>query len=887
MDQGYDAFCMVDPLFYDTLHAGQSAETRFATADRPIPPGWELRPQDDWLVFDPGDVDLPTQGWKIHVSACMDNADRVLDAVWDYCVPSRIEFKFLRSKAALLARVSKYAPRGYSGKLVTIYPPDDAVCEQILRELGERLAGEPGPYILTDLRWGEGPLFVRYGAFVKRFCVSDTGRVVPAIADERGQLVPDRRDPTFYLPPWVTLPDFLEPHLAARNAVTMGELPYEIERVLHFSNGGGVYAGTDKRTGARVVLKEARPHAGLDAWGEDAVRRLEREHEILVRLSGVPGVPQVFDLFSVGEHRFLAMEFIEGRPLNRAIVRQYPLIDISAGPAEYARYTEWALDIHRQVERAVQAMHDRGVVYGDLHLFNIMVRDDDTVGLLDFEVAAPVEKFTRPGLGNPGFAPPRGTTGIDVDRYALACLRLSLFLPMTEVLWLSREKASHFAEIIRAHFPVPPEFLAPALERIVPSDPPPAPSPRMEPDPAGWPGLRASLSRAILASATPERDDRLFPGDILQFSVGGLGLAYGAAGVLYALDVTGAGRHPQFEQWLVNRATNPKQGTLIGLYDGLHGAAYALDHLGYRQEALDTLAICLDEDWRSLGLDLHGGLAGVGLNLLHFADRTGEPALREAARTAADLVAERLGDEDSVPDTSGRDNPFAGLLRGSSGPALLLMRAYDDTGDPAYLDRAAVALRQDLKRCVTRTSGALEVNEGWRTMPYLEAGSVGVGYALDEYLARRHDDRFAEASRGADLAARSAMYILPGLFAGRAGILLYLAGRHERTHGANRLAGQAPRPATDPQVAKQIRGLSWHALPYADGLAFPGTALRRLSMDLATGTAGVLLALGAALHDRPVHAPLLAPTRPRPAAAPQSPAPTGAGRSPAPTGAVG
>ena len=48
-------------------------------------------------------------------------------------------------------------------------------------------------------------------------------------------------------------------------------------------------------------------------------------------------------------------------------------------------------------------------------------------------------------------------------------------------------------------------------------------------------------------------------------------------------------------------------------------------------------------------------------------------------------------------------------------------------------------------------------------------------------------------------------------------------------------------------------------------------------MDLATGTAGVLLAVAAAMHDAPVHAPLLAPTRPRLAAAPQSPAPTGAG----------
>ncbi len=853
MDDRYETYCMADPLFYDVLHAERTAGSTFGTADRSLPTSWRRRAQDDWMVFDPGGS-LPEQGWKIHASACLDNAEVVLDTIWDYCVPRRIPFKFLRSAGALLARVSKYAPRGYSGKLVTIYPSDDAACETILTELGALLDGQAGPYVLSDLRWGNGPLYVRYGAFVKRHCVTPSGQVVPALADGSGTLVPDRRGPTFHVPAWVTLPDFLTPHLDARNAVTVSDLPYTVDRVLHFSNGGGIYVGTDIRDGSQVVLKEGRPHAGLDARGHDAVRRVEREHDALLQLAGVPGIPAALDLRWVGEHRFLVMEFVDGMPLNRAIVSRYPLIDIKAGPDEYAAYTAWALDVFGQVETAVKAMHSRGVVYGDLHLFNIMVRDDDTVAMLDFEVAAPIETATRPGLGNPGFAAPRGTTGADVDLYALACLRLALFLPMTNVLWLSRGKARHYAEIIAEHFPVPPEFLASAVEVIAPG--PVVPSPRIEPD--GWPELRDTLATAIVASATPGRDDRLFPGDIHQFSVGGLGLAYGAAGVLHALAATGAERHPELEEWLVERVKNPPAGTLTTMYDGLHGAAYVLDELGHEQLALDTIGLCLDDGMEALGLDLHGGLAGVGLNLLHFADRTGEPALRAAAHRAAELVSERLGDVESVPETSGREHPHAGLMRGSSGPALLLIRTYDDTGDTAYLDRAAVALRQDLRRTVVRSSGVREVDEGWRTMPYLDVGSIGIGMVLDEYLARRHDDELAEANRGIELAARSEMYILPGLFSGRAGVLLYLAGR-------------SPDPAVDPLVAKQVRGLAWHALPYGGGLAFPGTALRRLSMDLATGTAGVLLALGAALHDQPVHAPLLAPT--------QTPVPTGTGQA--------
>jgi serine/threonine protein kinase len=819
VDDRHEAFIAADPTFYDVLHSAAVDQGAFALGVRELPAGWGREERDEWIVMRRSETVLPLQGWKIHASSCLGNADRVLDKVWSYCIPRGISFKFLRSQGALLGRVSKYAARGFSGKLVTIYPADDAACELILDELGELLDGEPNPYILSDLRWGKGPLHVRYGAFVSRYCVADNGRTVGAIEDDHGTLVPDRRGPVFHVPPWIQLPGFLEPHLEARNSVTMEHVPYAVERVLHFSNGGGIYVA--RKDGEEFVLKEARPHSGLDAKGEDAVRRLEREFDLMRRFEGVPGVPRVHEMFDVGEHRFLAMDYVDGRPLSREIVRRYPLIKPDATAEDYQDFTDWALKIYHQVEAAIAEIHARGYVYGDLHLFNVLVREDDSIGLLDFEVAMPIADATRPGLANQGFAAPRGTTGRDIDRYALGCLRLALFLPMTSVVWLDRGKARHFARIILDHFPVPEEFLARALEVI---DPPAAPIPSIRP----WPDCRDDLATAILASATPARSDRLFPGDIRQFSAGGgISLAYGAAGVLYALAATGAGRFPEHERWLLRRVAKPEGGTPLGFWDGLHGVVFVLDFLGYEGQALDLLEVCLAEDWTTLGLDLHSGLAGVGLNLLHLADKTGDQTLRQAGLLAANLVAQRLGTEDDVPETSGRDNPLAGLLRGCSGSAMLLMRAFDETGDAGLLDRAATAIRMDLKRCVLREDGVLEVNEGWRTMPYLETGSVGIGLAIDAFLERREDEQFRAAMAGIDKAAKSRMYILPGLFSGRAGIALYLAHRN------------------DPEAARQIRDLSWHAVPYGGGLAFPGTGLMRLSMDLATGTAGVLLAAGA------------------------------------------
>ncbi|KJY41227.1 hypothetical protein VR46_24715 [Streptomyces sp. NRRL S-444] len=63
-------------------------------------------------------------------------------------------------------------------------------------------------------------------------------------------------------------------------------------------------------------------------------------------------------------------------------------------------------------------------------------------------------------------------------------------------------------------------------------------------------------------------------------------------------------------------------------------------------------------------------------------------------------------------------------------------------------------------------------------------------------------------------------------------------------------------------------------MPYQGHLAFPGEQMMRLSMDLATGTAGALLALGSAAPGGRAHLPFLPPLR-RTAAAPE-PAPPGA-----------
>lgn len=882
MDKRYEVYALADAHFYETPDrlTGDGPAPLFDTARRPVPEGWTSARTGDWLTLTPLDADGspapgPAQGWKIHASATRTNAERIAAIVWDYCVPRRVPFKFVPGPHLLHLRNTKYAGRDTSGKFVTVYPSDDEQLHTVLRELGALLEGFEGPYILTDLRWSDGPLYVRYGAFARSYVVDDRGSLVPAVRDGAGTLVPDRRAPSFQVPEWVTLPPFLEPHLAARNTTTVGELPYRIEKALHFSNGGGVYAGTDTRNGRKVVLKEGRPHAGLASDGADAITRLEREKRALEAVAGTGVVPEVRDWFTLGDHRFLVMDLVEGRPLNSFFAERHPLLSPDPDPRAVAAYTAWAVRIHGAVERAVRKVHARGIVFNDLHVFNIMVApDEESVFLIDFEAAAPTGENGRQVVAHPGFFAPPDRRGADVDRYALACLRLALFLPVTTLFVVDRGKAAHLAEVVAEQFPdVPGEFLDEAVAEITravrPAGPAPegggsqAPAriaarvpsaPAFRVEPRDWPHSRDSMVKAILASATPERDDRLFPGDVAQFSDGGgLGLAHGAAGVLYALSVTGAERHDDGERWLLDHTAPAPTGTPLGLYDGLAGVAHVLDLLGHRQRALDLVDGILRERWQNLSSDLQGGLAGLGLVLGDLARRTGEPGLRERAAEAADIVVRRLAEP--VPDTPRRRR--AGLLRGASGPALFLLRQYEQTGERRLLEAAGVALRRDLAACSEREGGALEVDEGWRTLPYLGDGSVGVGAVLDEYAAHAEDatGEFDRARAGILTAATSRFYAQPGLFQGRAGMILHLA--RTGTPGATRS-----------RLDEQIAALGWFAMPYQGQLAFPGHQMMRLSMDLGTGTAGCLLALAAALDPdgsgATAHLPFLPPPHRRP-----------------------
>ncbi|MEC3992497.1 class III lanthionine synthetase LanKC [Actinacidiphila sp. DG2A-62] len=448
-------YCVADDLWFDTPARMADEDSRFGPAAGPVAEGWRRSGQGLWSVHLPEDRTLPEQGWKIHVSALPGDAEDTLSVVARVCLRDHVPFKFLRSRAALAFANDKYMPRSGSGKFITVYPAHEAEFEAVATELADRLAGRDAPYVLSDLRIGAGPVFARYGAFVDLWCRDDSGAEVPALRDPSGRLVPDERDAVFRTPRWLPLPGWLGPHLAARAAAHDPSFPYTVRRALHFSNAGGIYLAEHKSTGETVVLREARPHSGLDAAGADAVRRLRREHAALERLAGVPGVPRVYGIHQVWEHVFLVEEHIEGERLLEAVIARNPVVWTNASAEDMAGYARWAGTVVDGLERLLARIHARGMRFGDLHPGNVIVRPDGSVALVDFEYAADLADRSTPWAGAPGFSAPPGADPVDVDRYGLWSTWLMMLLPLTEMLDHDPSRAELLTSVAEHLFGLP------------------------------------------------------------------------------------------------------------------------------------------------------------------------------------------------------------------------------------------------------------------------------------------------------------------------------------------------------------------------------------------------------------------------------------------------
>jgi eukaryotic-like serine/threonine-protein kinase len=212
---------------------------------------------------------------------------------------------------------------------------------------------------------------------------------------------------------------------------------YEIIKELGKGGMGVVYQAHDPQIDRSVALKVLRVDRVVN---EEFVLRFFKEAKFIGRLSH-PNIVTVYDVGRDHGTIYIAMEYLQGQPLNE-VIRSGRLS------------VEKTMDIALQVSSALGYAHDKGIVHRDIKPSNIILTDEGSVKLTDFGIAraddqnAAQQTQTGVILGTPFYMSPEQVMGRRVDgRSDLFSLGVILY-----ELIVGRKpfKGDHFTAIFRA-----------------------------------------------------------------------------------------------------------------------------------------------------------------------------------------------------------------------------------------------------------------------------------------------------------------------------------------------------------------------------------------------------------------------------------------------------
>ena len=186
---------------------------------------------------------------------------------------------------------------------------------------------------------------------------------------------------------------------------------YELQQVIGKGGMGIVYLARQKQLDRMVAVKMIRGGMLAD---ESDVRRFNTEAQAAARLHH-PGIVPVHQFGKHKEHHFFSMSYVAGTDLQRKINSD------SIEPKVAARYV-------RDVARAIEHAHQKGVLHRDLKPANVLIDHQDKVHVTDFGLAKHIDADssvtgTGAAVGTPHYMAPEQADGHS-DR---ACVRSDVY----------------------------------------------------------------------------------------------------------------------------------------------------------------------------------------------------------------------------------------------------------------------------------------------------------------------------------------------------------------------------------------------------------------------------------------------------------------------------
>lgn len=794
--------------------------------------------------------DFPSQGWKIHISATPDESQNLLYDVARFLLANNISFKFVPSKTALLEKNQKYSDRSSSGKFITVYPKNEKTFCFLLKKLKEITSFyKLGPYILNDKQWQESNIYFRYGG-LKSIERTIDGSTKLVIRKPDGEYVEDKRVPYYFLPDFVVEPLFVQNNNYFPKESEFRKInDLEVIKAIHFSNAGGVYIV--KAKGTKMILKEGRPKAGIDANNRDGYARIRNEYSTLKILNSVTGVVDVFEYFTSWQHNYFTEELIEGQSLQNFIAKSYQYNSSTINNDKNKKYAKDCKEIIEQLKKTIEDIHSLGIAIGDLSLTNIIVMNDLTVKLIDFEAARSITSPFIPDIATPNFYSTEANNYEEADWFSFHRVVRELFLPITPVIDIAPTMSITHDKHIKRKFGFKISSYLQNLEQELHKKTKLFPGPPYIAKSLGIPNTeltKFNIEEYIqglkmgLINNLDSKSIYLTKGDIAQYNdpLGNYNIANGAFGIMLALlrlESSSAIYLKESNAEWINLAVpylqdiSFKEGANFGLFNGLSGIITVLYELGFTSEAEKMLHNISFDNINDVSM--YSGLSGMGMLLLSFYSKTKNKIYLKMAEQAYKKILSIYEDEFAAI------NDF-GLLSGWSGVSLFLWKYSLIKSDyksrklaTHLLDSSLTSLSK--KNNIEKNVYVVDKDNGNnRFIPYIENGSSGLGLVLFEFIKDDKDVLNEDQQKIAnELYLTNNMFCSynGGLFSGYFGFLPLANAANILNKDSN-------------QLNELLKSLNMYILKeQSGGFLVPGKNGYKCSMDVATGSAGLILIL--------------------------------------------
>jgi len=355
------------------------------------------------------------QGWALHLPIMLHSINRLLSIVLPFLLQERIGIRLAKSKKSASDILNGYTGPGRMCKIISIYPDNDARALLMAKELIR----------LTDKMSAPGiPVASRLGAIVYANFESFGTLTASEVGANTFQVPADQ--------PW-PFGEIVQPVI--RQPIALYHNKYKPVQLLKSDVKGSVYKVTYFKGFLRLgfcILKEARYNMSSDEHGRTIQDRLQWQYTLYQELENQIRVPKVIDRFEMNDNLYLALQLIDGVPLDTYITGVYA--GIHSWPALPLHVRGKLLALLQEIVSMVEKMHNRGLVHRDLTPPNVMVDKLGHSWLIDIELAYSLtENLPSPPFNSitPGYASPEQYRNdiptVKEDIYGLAGLMIYFF----------------------------------------------------------------------------------------------------------------------------------------------------------------------------------------------------------------------------------------------------------------------------------------------------------------------------------------------------------------------------------------------------------------------------------------------------------------------------